>query len=581
LTTSLVGVPPAVDRRRIGEKLARINELLEVRYRSASLGNLSDPLAETIYILLAKQAREAAYRPVFENLRRTYPRWIDLMRAPTRELERALRPVGFQKQRAEQLKTALKAIFEDNIRRRVGPARGGRDLTLRYLRAMPDSAVEEFLLRLPGIGPKSARCIMVYALARRRFAVDTHVHRVFTRLGLLKSRGRKNDHDPYEGIVPAKIRARLHVNLVHHGRAVCRNRKPKCEDCVLVSFCPEGQSQIKRSQRGKPLAAEIFSGAGGMGLGFRQAGYRIGVAVERDRHAAQTYRANHPGVPVIEEDVVKLKGSALRRYLTRAPDVLLAGPPCQGYSAAGSRQAADPRNQMFRSVTRIAADLRARVVVFENVPGLRRVGGTGFLQRVLGSLRARRYRAEPYLLKASDFGVPQNRRRYFIIASANRRMRIPGPKPTHRLAAERVRRDLAVTPSVTAALSGLPKLIAGVTAERLIRRNGSELLNASTMSHSRSVIAKIKGIEPGEGPISYRRLHKDVARTLVAGHRALPVHPTLDRTISVREAARLQGFPDSYVFCGPRGTQPLQVANAVPPPLAQAVAAHLLKLLRT
>ncbi|OBH47312.1 hypothetical protein A5683_25240 [Mycobacterium mantenii] len=99
------------------------------------------------------------------------------------------------------------------------------------------------------------------------------------------------------------------------------------------------------------------------------------------------------------------------------------------------------------------------------------------------------------------------------------------------------------------------------------------------MAHSDKVLKKISLIEPGTGPISYRRLHKDLARTIVAGHRALPVHPTLDRTISVREAARIQGFEDSYTFSGPRAAQPLQVANAVPPPMAAAIARRLLAIL--
>jgi len=94
------------------------------------------------------------------------------------------------------------------------------------------------------------------------------------------------------------------------------------------------------------------------------------------------------------------------------------------------------------------------------------------------------------------------------------------------------------------------------------------------------VINKIRQISPGEGPISYRRLERDEARTLIAGHRALPVHPTQHRSISAREAAVIQGFPNNYIFCGPRAWQPLQVANAVPPPLAEAVARHLLEHLR-
>jgi DNA (cytosine-5)-methyltransferase 1 len=105
--------------------------------------------------------------------------------------------------------------------------------------------------------------------------------------------------------------------------------------------------------------------------------------------------------------------------------------------------------------------------------------------------------------------------------------------------------------------------------------NDGLIFNASTMAHSAKVVEKISKIEPGKGPMSYRRLTDDVARTLVAGHRALPVHPWLHRSISVREAARIQGFPDDFVFAGSRASQPLQVANAVPPPLGRAIANHL------
>jgi DNA (cytosine-5)-methyltransferase 1 len=127
---------------------------------------------------------------------------------------------------------------------------------------------------------------------------------------------------------------------------------------------------------------------------------------------------------------------------------------------------------------------------------------------------------------------------------------------------------LPPTPTVLDAIGGLPLLGSGESAEHL-------LPNGSTMRHSSRVVAKIARISPGGGPLSYRRLRPDMAMTLVAGHGALPVHPFLHRTISVREAARLQGFPDSYVFAGPRSSQPLQVANAVPPPLAWALGAAL------
>lgn len=561
-----------------------IDELLESRYRSADLGNIEDPLAETVFILLSRQTRDSIYRNLFANLRKRFPRWLDLLAARLPVIERVLRPAGFQRQRARQLKALLRAVYKDNIDRGVGPGNFPKtDLTLDYLRYMPPGNAERFLVSLPGIGPKSARCVLTYSLNQRRFPVDTHVHRIFTRLELGNPQGRKRDHDPFEALVPRRMRKRLHVNLVHHGRAICRTQQPECSKCVLVSFCAYGLSRIAGREKNKPVALDLFAGVGGMGSGFRHAGYRIALAVEKDRNAAQTYRANNPGVPVVELDVRALGATKIRKVIPglRQVDIVLAGPPCQGYSVAGRREPQDPRNTLFRHVGRLAQELRACIVVFENVPGLRCVKGMGFLNRVLSSLRARGYSARAYLLRACDYGIPQVRTRYFILARRRSTGGAPSsPSPTHYPPGGKRNPELLRTPTVIQALKGLPKFGPGVEAEWHLRKDGSVLLNGSTMHHSSRVVAKISQIRPGGGPMSYRRLECDLARTLVAGHRALPVHPRLNRTISVREAARLQGFPDTYVFCGPRAEQPLQVANAVPPPLGKIIAVHLYTALR-
>lgn len=555
------------------EIVERIDELLEVTYRSGDLGNFPDVLSETVYILLSLNTREAVYQRVYRALRSRYPRWVDVAAASTHELAAVLQPGGLHEQRARYLKKLVWSVRDDNLARGEGPgAEPAADLTLEYLRPLSDEDVERFLLGLPGVGKKTARCVMAYALDRQQFAVDTHVERIFSRLGLARSAGTKTDHDTFQSVVPPPLRKRLHINLVHHGRAVCENRQPKCRECVLVSFCGAGQAQVSTGDG--PTAIDLFAGAGGLGYGFRRAGWRIALAVERDRHAAQTYRANNPGTPVVEADVTALSTDDIRRLCPGLcePHAILAGPPCQGYSAAGSRDPDDPMNLLFAHVVRLAAGLRAQLVVLENVPGLRRVNGVGFVDRILGALREN-HTADRYELVAADFGVPQNRRRLFFFARRKDLGPAPTmPKPTHSLHADS---ELPRTPRLDAVLRGDLEIPAGTLAEPLFLDDGSMIPNASTMVHSGAVIAKIAAIEPGKGPISYRRLEADTARTLVAGHRALPVHPWLDRTISVREAARIQGFPDSYVFCGPRANQPLQVANAVPPPVARAVAAHL------
>ena len=571
--------------KRLSERdiLERIDELLEVAYRSADLGNLDDPLAETVYILISQQTRETVYREVFADLRRAFPTWHECARAPIRQLERLLEPAGFHRRRARQLRDLLRAVEIADRERGIGPAGDpATDLSLDFLRCLPDSEAEAFLTTLPGIGPKSARCVLAYSLSRAAFPVDTHVHRIFTRLGLVSSNGRKADHDPFQTVVPEGMRKRLHINLVHHGRSVCRTQQPACGRCMLVSFCSGGRTLAATSKSEAPVAVDLFAGAGGMGYGFRKAGYKVALAIESERHAAQTYRFNNPGVPVLEARIGDTtRASTLRRYIPKGTkiDALVAGFPCQGYSAAGSRRPDDERNALYKDVARIARQLGTQVVVIENVPGLRRVNGQGFLDHILDEFEASGYRMAAHLLRACDFGVPQHRLRYFFLGSCTGAAPT-SPEPTHQSCHERSgssRQDLPLTPRLEALLRQLPALPAGTVAERYVE-NHREFFNMSTMNHSRRVIAKINTIRRGEGPISYRRLEPDEARTLIAGHRAMPVHPWLDRTISVREGAVIQGFPTEYFFCGPRSEQPLQVANAVPPPLAAAVATHLRKV---
>lgn len=557
------------------EVVERVDELLEVAYRSRDLGNVPDVLSETIYILLSLNTRESVYQKVYQALRERFPRWVDVERAEVPELAAVLQPGGLHEQRAAYLKSLLRRVREDNaIRTWDGVGSHEDDLTLEYLQDLSDPEVERFLLSLPGVGLKTARCVMSYALNREQFAVDTHVSRILTRLDLVQSSRTKPDHDAFQAVVPPRIRKRLHINLVHHGRSVCTSTEPKCGECVLISFCARGRDRVGHDDS-RPTAIDLFAGAGGLGHGFRTAGWRIALAVELDPHAAQTYRANHPGTPVIEQDISTLTSLEIRKLCPSLgePHAVLAGPPCQGYSTAGARDPQDPKNVLYREVVRLANGLRAELVLIENVPGLHRVSGVGFADEILAALRRGR-NAEKYEVLASDFGVPQNRRRLLFVARRKDRGMVPSvPNPTHALGDVE---GLSRTPRLEELLRGVLEVPAGSPIDALLLEDGSLIANAATMAHSRRVIEKIERIPPGKGPFSYRRLRRDVACTLVAGHRAMPVHPWLHRTISVREAARIQGFPDTYVFCGPRASQPLQVANAVPPPLAAAVASHVL-----
>jgi DNA (cytosine-5)-methyltransferase 1 len=317
-----------------------------------------------------------------------------------------------------------------------------------------------------------------------------------------------------------------------------------------------------------PSVVDLLAGAGGLSLGFRQAGFRLALAVELDRNAGRTYQVNQPHTPVFNCDVVDLDTRLVQDLVGGfGLDALIAGPPCQGYSVAGLRHPHDPRNALSAEILRMAVKLRPRFVVIENVRGIIGIRAAGLLRPLLADLDGLGYAVACYLLRACDFGIPQRRERVFIIGRLEGQPPLP-LRPTHCAQRHWCDCGLPPTPTVLDAIGDLPALGPGENAEHL-------LPNASTIRHSPRVVAKIASIPPGGGPLSYRRLRPDMAATLVAGHRALPVHPLLHRTISVREAARLQGFPDDYVFAGPRSSQPLQVANAVPPPVAKALATTL------
>jgi DNA (cytosine-5)-methyltransferase 1 len=209
----------------------------------------------------------------------------------------------------------------------------------------------------------------------------------------------------------------------------------------------------------------------------------------------------------------------------------------------------------------MAEGLGAGILVMENVLGLRRVNGVGFESRILKCFARSGYKGRAIEVDASDYGVPQRRRRLIFICADGR---------YDAACFELQPIGDGAQATVAQALGDLPAAV--LKTEDMPRANGKPLFNHRAMVHSKKVIEKIQAIKPGQGPISYRRLQPDLARTIIAGHRAMPVHPSLDRTITVREAARLQTMPDAFRFLGPHSEQPLQVANVVPYCLSRAIA---------
>jgi len=295
---------------------------------------------------------------------------------------------------------------------------------------------------------------------------------------------------------------------------------------------------------------DICCGAGGFSAGFLAAGAETTGGMDIDPIAVMTAAANLPGSWVVG-DLRNLPDLVMRdqEHPARQADIFVAGLPCQGFSAAGLRDPNHGLNFLYRDLLRTVAETQPRVVFFENVVGLVTKRNTATFGSIQDGFHRLGYDVAWRVLCAYDFGVPQTRRRLVVVA-------------TKGIRAEGVFEALHVAPrrvTVRDAFRGLR------------RRQANARLNHTFMAHGEDVVSMLRTLRP-RGPISYRRLEWDKpAFTLISGHRALPVHPSEPRAISVREAARLQGFPDSFVFKSPASLQPSMVANAVPPPLAEAL----------
>jgi endonuclease III len=218
--------------------MRRVTSILQSTYGSPRLGNPRDSLDDLIFIILSARTSESSYVNTFAALRRRYPDWFDLLGAKRSEVSDIVARGGLGKKKAAQLRGLL---FELN---RLGI----RDLG-KHLERLSIRQSEEFLTTLPGVGKKTARCVLMYTANRQVFPVDTHVRRVLARLGFINPL-RLTDHvqDEIQSIIPKRSRHSLHVALIAHGRAICRAGAPACSICPIIVLCPTGSPQNCRVQ---------------------------------------------------------------------------------------------------------------------------------------------------------------------------------------------------------------------------------------------------------------------------------------------------------------------------------------------
>ncbi len=393
---------------------------------------------------------------------------------------------------------------------------------------------------------------------------------------------------------------------------------PSLEDVIKginhdVMYSPDALTSI-----------DLFSGCGGLTKGFSMAGIRSIFASDIDENCEKTFRRNFPDVPFLCKDISLITKDEVDRLLNGViPDIIIGGPPCQGFSLANKRRnkvADDPRNRLFFGFVKFIDWYSPRVFVMENVKGLLSMRDGAVLETILDAFRHAGdfggYDVEYKVLLASDYGVPQNRERVIIIGTRrdlNLKPRHPDPMVM----------DHKIT--VDEAISDLPQIESSQGAEvmeypvdpqnayqRMMRGDMQFVTNHVAMHHTPRLIARFKAIRPGQSLVDVWETHGAVKRgapdeksdikfhqnnqrlfgdqpapTIAASFQSNFIHPHLNRNFTAREGARLQSFPDDFIFEGMRTkmswekglSQYQQIGNAVPVLMAKAIGESVKDLL--
>ena len=359
------------------------------------------------------------------------------------------------------------------------------------------------------------------------------------------------------------------------------------------------QSNIRQ----KPTCVDLFCGAGGLSKGFEDAGFEVLLGVDHDKASIETFNKNHSSKCGTVQDLNSTPAPEICRNINNQKiDVVCGGPPCQGLSLSGPRVSNDPRNNLYKSFVSVVSHLKPRAFLLENVPGLASLFNGKIKDAIIAEFSALGYEIRFKVLLASDFGVPQNRKRIFFIGLQNRNSFI-FPDPTHSGETDLFNLEMKVT--CKQAISDLPLLPsldylgeevqsysqkASNPYQRLMRKGNRKIYNHIAAKHSKHVTDTIALVPPGKNykslPSDFKNTRKfnvawtrfpddKPAPTIDTGHRH-HFHYEACRVPTVRECARLQSFPDKFRFYGNKSEQFRQVGNAVPPILAKSLAKSLI-----
>lgn len=342
----------------------------------------------------------------------------------------------------------------------------------------------------------------------------------------------------------------------------------------------------------KPRVIDLFAGVGGLSLGFEKKGFDVVLANEYDASIASSYIANHKNTKMIVGDITSLDLEDTFGKLAGTIDVVIGGPPCQGFSQKGQRKTIhDERNFLFKYYVSVVELVTPKYFVMENVPNLLTAEGGYFRDEIEELFNKLGYSLEYGVLNASDYGVPQNRRRAIIIGKLDGDApKLPVPKRNKVTIWDAIS-DLAYLESGEGSEEQEYKYPADSDYEKMLRKDSSKLFNHIATKHSPLALERLALIPPNAGREvlpeehltksiysgTWTRMKKDEISVTITTRFDTPssgkfTHPFLNRAITVREAARIQSFPDDFHFVGNKGSQMKQVGNAVPPLLAAAIA---------
>jgi endonuclease-3 len=215
--------------RPTARRVRAIRQRLEIVYGIPSAAAHGHPIAELILTVLSQSTNDRNRDVAYTRLRDRLPYWADVREAPVDEIEEAIRPGGISKVKSARIKNILIAISETS----------GHGLSLDWLAQLTVPEAQAYLCSLPGVGRKTAACVLLFALGMRDVPVDTHVSRVGARLGLFApGAGFEEMHDELLALTPRGAELELHINLLRHGRRTCHARRPECHDCALARMCP-------------------------------------------------------------------------------------------------------------------------------------------------------------------------------------------------------------------------------------------------------------------------------------------------------------------------------------------------------